>query len=179
VRRTDVGGLSCRRPAGASGVTRCGWRSRRIYWREADMGAHPPPSYLCVDECAKNTDQCLCTHTHTHAKVKHLTAGWRQIACLCSLSRGNGALSQRFCREEPLDAVSFLLGNLVELSLSCLPLSSAHLRGQPYPLSLLYEIWFDSISGGSRDVAPYLISVPHLDRCRRWQGSSPSARRDC
>ena len=75
--------------------------------------------------------------------------------------------------------MSFLLGNLVELSLSCLPLSSAHLRGQPYPMSRLDEIWVDAISGGSRDVAPYLISVPHLDRCWRWQGSSPSARRDC
>ena len=59
--------------------------------------------------------------------------------------------------------MSFLLGNLVELSLSCLPLSSAHLRGLPCPLSLLDEIGLDSISGGSRDVAPCLISVSHLD----------------
>ena len=51
------------------------------------------------------------------------------VACLSSLSRGNGSLSHQICREESLEAVSFLLGNLVELSLSCLPLSSAHLRG--------------------------------------------------
>ena len=51
------------------------------------------------------------------------------VACLSALSRGNGALSHKLCREESLEAVSFLLGNLAELSLSCLPLSSAHVRG--------------------------------------------------
>ena len=51
------------------------------------------------------------------------------VAVLTALSRGNGALSHRLCVEEAEDAVAFVLGNLVELSIGCLQRSSALVRG--------------------------------------------------